>query len=179
MWQQHCKERQNDCARTMEIESTLTNKLHQTLRVVYREADPLKDVEGRVLRGVHAYCFYGDQLVIVYAKNKAYWTPPGGGIEPGEKYTEAIVREVTEETNMRVLYQERIGYIDIYEPDRIVRHVRSCCLVEPIGDFVADPGGDITEIKMIDPADMKNYVDWGVIGDQAIRRALEIKEKCM
>ena len=159
----------------MEIKSTLTNRSNQTLKVLYREDDPLKDLEGKILQGVHAYCFYKDKLVIVYAKEKGYWTPPGGGIEPNEKYMEAVVREVAEETNMKVLYQKLIGYQDIFEPDRIVRQTRSFCIVEPVGDFFADPDGDVTEIKMINPNDYKKYFDWGKIGDRIMERALELK----
>src|ERR1700759_3948955 len=134
----------------MEIKSTLTNRSGQTLDVLYKEEDPMKDLDSKVLQGVHAFCFFKDKLVILYAESKKYWTPPGGGIEPGETYEEAVVREVREETNMRVLKQELIGYQDVYEPGRIIRQTRSICIVEPIGEFTVDPDGDVTEIKLID-----------------------------
>ena len=86
----------------MELQSTLTNRSHQTLKVVYREENPLKDLDGKILQGVHAYCFYKDQLVIVYAKEKGYWTPPGGGIEHGESFEEAVAREVKMERAMEI-----------------------------------------------------------------------------
>jgi len=105
----------------MEIKSTLTNHSGQVPNVIYREGDPLADLGDQILQGVHAFCFYGDKLVVVYAEEKGYWAPPGGGIESGEIYEQAIIREVREETNMKVLHQELIGFQDIYEPDRIVR----------------------------------------------------------
>lgn len=144
----------------LEIRQLINTRLSGKVEVVYREADPLKDLDGRILSGIHAFCFYGDKLVIVYSDKKGYWTPPGGGIEKGETYEQAIVREVAEETNMKVLHQELIGYQDVYEPNRIIRQVRSFCIVEPIGDFVADPDGDITEIKLVDFADFGKYVKW-------------------
>jgi len=159
----------------MEIESTLTNRSHQTLKVIYSEDNPSKDLDGKILQGVHAYCFYKDQLVIVYAKEKGYWTPPGGGIESGESFEGAVIREVKEETNMKVMHHEFIGYQDIYELNRIVRQTRSFCIVEPLGDFITDPDGDITEIKLIDPKDYKQYFDWGKIGDRIMKRAMELK----
>ncbi|MFA7216685.1 MAG: NUDIX hydrolase [Candidatus Paceibacterota bacterium] len=159
----------------MEIKSTLTNRSDQVLDVIYKEDNPLDNLEGRILQGVHGFCFYKDKIVVVYAKDKGYWTLPGGGIEPGETYEEATAREVKEESNMKVLYQELIGYQDIYEPDRIVRQTRSFCIVEPYGDFVSDPDGDITEIKLIDPKDYKQYFDWGEVGDHIIKRAIELK----
>ncbi|PIP03822.1 MAG: hypothetical protein COX54_02445 [Candidatus Yonathbacteria bacterium CG23_combo_of_CG06-09_8_20_14_all_46_18] len=155
----------------MKIESTLVNRSHQTLRIVYLEDDPLKNSDGIILQAVHALCFCGDRLVIVYAKEKGYWSFPGGGIEPGEKYEDAVIREVAEETNMKVLRQKLIGYQDIYEPNRIVRQTRSVCLVEPIGDFKRDPDGDVTKIKLINPRDLKHYIDWGEIGDRLLERA--------
>jgi len=161
----------------MDIESTLTNRSNQTLRVIYREDDPLKDLDGKILQCVHAFCLYKDTLVIVYADNKKYWTPPGGGIEPGESFEEAVVREVKEETNMKVLHQEFIGYQDVYEPNRIVRQTRSFCIVEPFGDFVSDPDGDITEIKMIKPEHYKQYFDWGKVGDRLMERVMEMHKK--
>lgn len=159
----------------MEIKSTLTNQSGQKLDIVYREDDPLVDVEGKILQGVHAFCFRGDKLVLVYHA-KSGWMPPGGGIEPGETYEEAVTREVREETNMRVLNQEPIGYQDIYEPDRVVRQTRSVCVVEPLGDFVSDPDGEVTEIKLIDPKDYRQYFDWGDIGERIMERALELKD---
>ena len=83
----------------MEIKSTLTNRSGDILDVIYRETDPLKDLEGKVLHGVHGYCFYKDKLILVYTENKKYWTPSGGGIEKGESYQEALEREVFEESN--------------------------------------------------------------------------------
>ncbi len=111
----------------------------------------------------------------MYAENKGYWTPAGGGVEEGESAREAARREVQEEANMRVLKQRFIGYQDIFEQERIVSQTRSVCLVEPYGPFVSDPDGDITKIELIDPKDYKQYFDWGIVGDHIMQRALQIK----
>lgn len=160
----------------MKIESTLTNKSGQTLKVFYNEDDPMIGLEDKVLQGVHAYCFYEDKLVLV-KHAKSGWMPPGGHIEDGETVEETVIREVQEETNMKVLRQELIGFQDIYEFDRVVRQTRSFCIVEPHGDFISDPDGDISEIKLIDPKDYKLYFDWGEVGDRIMERAIEIKSK--
>lgn len=81
-----------------------------------------------------------------------------------------------EETNVRVLHQELIGYQDIFEPDRTVRQTRSFCMVEPHGPFIADPDGDVTKIKLIDPKDCKSYFDWGEIGERIVKRAIEMRD---
>jgi 8-oxo-dGTP diphosphatase len=160
----------------MELKSTLINRAGQKLDIVYREADPLSDLGDTILQGVHAFCFCGDKLVLV-KHPKSGWMPPGGGIEQGETYEKAVIREVKEETNMNVAYQELIGYQDIYEPDRIIRQTRSFCMVEPIGEFTADPDDEISEIKLIDPKEYKQYFDWGEIGERIMQRALEIRER--
>jgi 8-oxo-dGTP diphosphatase len=158
----------------MELISTLTNKLGQKIEIVYKEHDPLIDLEGKILQGVHAFCFYQDKLVLVHHP-KSGWMPPGGGIEAGETYEQAVVREVKEETNMKVLKQAVIGFQDIYEPERTIRQIRSVCLVEPYGEFVKDPDNEIEEIKLIDPAEYKQYFNWGEIGDRIMERALELQ----
>lgn len=159
----------------MEIKSTLINSSGQELDIIYYEdKDPNQDLEGKMFTGVHGFCFCNGKLVIVYAENKKYWTLPGGGIEPGETYEEAIIREIQEESNMKVLHQELIGFQDIYENGKIIRQTRSFCIVEPYGDFVTDPDGDITEIKLINPKEFKQYIDWLKIGDRIMERALEI-----
>lgn len=162
----------------MEIKSTLVNKAGQVLDVFYYEGlNPTQNLKGKILQAVHGFCFYKGKMVVVYAENKKYWTLPGGAIEPGETIKEATIREVHEESNMKVLHQELIGYQDIYEPDKTLRQTRSFCIVEPYGDFVSDPDGDITEIKLIDPKDFKQYFDWGKIGDRIMKRALEMLSK--
>ncbi len=158
----------------MQLKSTHTDRLGRSLNVAYSESDPLNDLEDKILNVVHAFCFYKDQMVLVLHP-KSGWMPPGGSIESGETYEEAVIREVKEETNMKVITQKLIGFQDVYEPDRIVRQTRSFCIVEKYGEFVSDPDGEIMEIKLIDPKDYKKYFDWGEIGDRIMNRAIEFK----
>jgi len=157
----------------MQIKSTHTDRLGRSLDIIYTEGDPLNDLEDKILQGVHAFCFYGDKMVLVLHP-KSGWMPPGGGIEMGELYEQAVIREVKEETNMSVISQTLIGFQDVYEPDRIVRQTRSFCIVEPYGEFVSDPDGEIMEIKLIDPATYKTYFDWGEIGERIMGKAMEL-----
>lgn len=157
-----------------EITSMMKTRHMGTIPYTYRDLDSLEEIKNKKVDGVHAYCFCGDKLVLVYAENKGYWTPAGGGIEKGESVEEAVVREVKEETNMKVLKQKIIGYQEVFEPDRIHIQTRSVCIIEPYGPFVSDPDDDITEIKLINPTDYKKYFDWGEVGDYVMKRALEL-----
>jgi ADP-ribose pyrophosphatase YjhB (NUDIX family) len=158
----------------MQIHSTLTNHAGQTLSVVYNDVYDVRDFVGKNIEGVHAYCFYGDKLVLVYSHAKKHWTPPGGGVEVGEDVETAVRREVAEETNMKVLWQQLIGCQDVSKPAGIYSQTRSVCIVEPNGPFVSDPDGDISKIALIDPKDYKQYFDWGEIGDHIMKRALDL-----
>lgn len=157
-----------------EIHAIMKTRQSGDIPYVYRDIDSIDEIKDKKISGVHAYCFCNGKLVIVYAENKGQWTPAGGGVEIGETVEEAVIREVQEETNMKVLKQRIIGYIEIFEPNKISIQTRSVCLVESHGPFISDPAGDITEIKLIDPADYKKYFDWGEIGDYIMERALEL-----
>jgi len=158
----------------MIINQTVTNSEGQEIPLVYCEADPLKNLEGKVLRDVRVWSFYGDKFIIVNGPKKV-WSPPGGGIEPGETIADAIVRELQEEANMEVLDQKIIGYQDIYAPDKIRRFVFLFASVKPISDFVVDPDEDITEMKLIDPRDYKQYFDYDEIGNRVMSHAIELR----
>jgi hypothetical protein len=59
--------------------------------------------------------------------------------------------------------------------DSVAYQLRYVCKVRPYGEFVADPaGGVITAVKLVEPADYRNYVNWGKIGDRCVERALEL-----
>ncbi len=160
----------------MEIKSNLVNSVGQKFQVTYRDIDSIEELGDRAVSGVHAYCFCEGKLVVVYAPSKGSWTPPGGGVEAGETVEEAVVREIKEESNMHVLKHALIGFQDITESEKTITQTRSVCIVEPYGAFVADPDGDITEIKLIDPAEYKQYFDWGIVGDHLMERALVLKD---
>lgn len=163
----------------MEIKSTLVGNIDgKVFDVVYRDIESLSEIEDRVILGVHAFCLCDGKLVLVYnSRDGGHWSVPGGGIEEGESVEDAVIREIQEETNMKVLSQRLLGFQDIFTPDGIRTQTRSFCIVEPYGDFVSDPDGDISKIMLIDPADYKQYFDWGVVGEHLMTRVIEISAK--
>lgn len=170
----------------MNLTSTYINGKGETLKIEYFEGganSPVENLDTKILQGVHAFSIVKSSdpskngKMVLVNHPKTGWMPAGGGIESRETYQEALVREVKEETNMRVIYQELIGFQDIYEPTRTVRQIRSFCIVEPYGDFITDTDGEIQEIKLIDPKEAKQYFNWGTIGDRILERMFELMEK--
>lgn len=160
----------------MKIKSSLTDLNGTVYHLTYEDADSFVALgPGRATQS-YGVCFLGNKMVIVLNGKKKTWGLVGGSIEEGESYEECLKREVLEESNMRVLVCKPVGYQMVEQQGRGSDYqLRYVCLVEPVGPFISDPAGSITEIKIIDPKDYKQYFDWGEIGDRIIQRALEIK----
>jgi 8-oxo-dGTP pyrophosphatase MutT (NUDIX family) len=107
--------------------------------------------------------------------NKHAWGLVGGGLEAGETYEECLKREIKEESNMRVLSFVPVGAQEVQFDGKIIYQLRYACIIQPYGDFVSDPDGDVSEIKLIDPKDYKQYFDWGDVGERIVERAIELK----
>jgi ADP-ribose pyrophosphatase YjhB (NUDIX family) len=52
------------------------------------------------------------EILLVHSKDTGNWMPIGGMIEPGEEPADAAVREVFEETSVRVRPQRLVGVFD-------------------------------------------------------------------
>lgn len=127
---------------------------------------------------VYAVCFYDEKMVIVYNGKKDTWGLVGGTIEKGESLEETLKREIQEESNMDVLSFLPLGYQKVIDTrdDSVFYQLRYVCTTKPYDKFISDPAGHITEIKLIDPTDIKQYFDWKKIGDRIMERALELKK---
>lgn len=141
--------------------------------LVWNDCDSFENLPKDKLQQSYGVCFYEDKLVLT--KGSGGWNLVGGHIEKGETPEETLIREVQEETNMKVIKQIPIGYQEVTNPDGSTNfQLRSFCIVKPIGRFEKDPAGSVTEIKLIDPKDYKKYFDWGKIGERIMERANEI-----
>ncbi|HBH17039.1 MAG: hypothetical protein UV57_C0003G0007 [Parcubacteria group bacterium GW2011_GWD2_43_10] len=146
--------------------------------IEYHDADSFLELPADKITQAYGVCFVDDKIVIGLRGAKQTWGIIGGTVEPGETPEQTLIREVQEESNMRVLKYLPLGYQIVTRPDGSINYqLRYCCMVQPIGNFVSDPAGSIVEIKLVNPADYKEYFDWGEVGDRIIARALELKLK--
>lgn len=161
----------------MGIKSQFTDKDGKLAEVIYEDTDSFDRLLDKKVTQTYGVCFVGDKIVVVYSiKGGGHWILPGGSIEERETFEECLKREIQEESNMKVLSFAPIGYQEVHFDGKIFNQLRYVCIVEPYGDFISDPDGSITEIKLIDPKDYKQYFDWGEIGDHIVKRAMELRE---
>lgn len=67
------------------------------------------------------------------------WLIPGGGVEEGESFEEAIRREIKEETGLEVSNLEKIGINEDDEPDKheeMTHYVFHVFKADPIGKHI-------------------------------------------
>ena len=159
----------------MQIKDQFTNPNGSIAYITYEDTDSFEHLLNEKVTQVYAICFVADKLLVVHNENS--WGPTGGGLEIGESYEDCLKREVQEESNMKVLNSLPIGYQEVICNGEKTYQIRYVCDVEPFGDFVSDPDGDVTEIKLIEPSEYKQYFNWGDVGDRLVTRAMEIRQK--
>lgn len=161
----------------MEIVETLINRESgQPYEVIYRDIDAENDFAGKEIKGARAYCFCGDKIVVTH-EAKGHWSLVGGGIEEGEEIRAGIRREVREETNMQVEKMRFVGLLEVREPEGTWFYIWAVCLVTPYGPFQKDPAEEVSEIKLIEPAEVAKVTsaNFKRIGERILKRALEAK----
>ncbi len=158
----------------MKIETSwISKKTGKKVLAYYEETDDFSLLPKDKIKSICAYLYFDGKFIIV--KNEGNWQPVAGHVEPGESIEDALIREVKEESNMKVLKYFPLGYLYTYGGD--IYQARYLAIVEPYGDFVSDPDGGVTEVKFIDPHDTAKYIDWKDTANFTTNKSLSIIEK--
>ena len=101
----------------------------------------------------------GRVLVARRARGPAYniWTMPGGVVEAGETLTEALIREIAEETAMVVEPVALAGYRDVVVRDddkRVSRHFVIMCFATRWISGEPQLNEELAEARWLKPEDL-------------------------
>lgn len=115
------------------------------------------------------------RLLMVQRANppaQGQWSIPGGRVEPGESSLDAIVREVREETNLRVRVIREVGTVTRDAPAG-GRYVIRDFLAESVADAPVVAGDDALDARFVHPDDFPHLAvtsglvqaltDWGIL----------------
>lgn len=144
----------------------------------YYECDSFDHLSKESLRQCYSTAFCNEKMVIVHNGKKDTWGLVGGSVEKDEHPEETLIREIKEESNMKVIKSKPIGYQKVIDTRGIQEsfyQLRYFTIVEKIGEFESDPDGSVDKILCIDPKDYKKYFDWGEIGDSIVNKGIEFK----
>ena len=112
-----------------------------------------REYPERPYLGVGAVIIDGDRVLLVKrgtAPLKGEWSLPGGVLEVGETLREGIVREVLEETGLRIEPLELAGVYDRIIPDADGKPQYHYVLVDYIGKVTGGElraGSDVTDVR--------------------------------
>ena len=89
----------------------------------------------RVRKAVRAIIFDDENnIAIVHAAKRNFYELPGGGVEDGEDFKEAITRECREEIGCEVIIEKEIGMITEYKRRESLKKETYCYVGRIIGE---------------------------------------------
>ena len=125
---------------------------------------------------VGVVCLRGDEVLLIRRgkpPREGEWSLPGGRIEPGERATEAGLRELREETGVEARITGLIDVVDGLFPEAGRHYV----LIDYAAEWVSgEPvaGDDAAEARFAPLAEVEALVGWGetrrIIAEAAARR---------
>jgi 8-oxo-dGTP diphosphatase len=97
----------------------------------------------------------GESIVLIqqeFATRPPLWLLPGGMVEPGELFHEALTREIAEETGATVVKLGRLAYaMQIYHPERREQTIAHVFEIDQWSGELksADPDNEVLQVALI------------------------------
>lgn len=101
----------------------------------------------------------GGDLLLVHKTDNRLWALPGGGVDPGESVTEAVVREVKEETGLEVKVLDLVGvytnprHVMAYDDGEVRQQFSLCFRAELLGGAVTT-SSETSEVRFVPVSDL-------------------------
>lgn len=100
------------------------------------------------------------QLLLIHKIDNGFWALPGGGMDLGESIRDAVIREVEEETGVRVevtglvgIYTDP-GHVMAYDDGEVRQEFSVCFHARPIGGEPREDGTETRAARWVDPAEL-------------------------
>ena len=125
--------------------------------------DPAAPRANSVVPAVSAIVPDSDgRILLIRRTDNNYWSIPGGGLEPGESLSQAVAREVMEETGIAC---EVTGLVGIYsDPNHVaayddgeVRQEFSICFVTRMLGGVTTTSPESSEVRFVPTSEIRGY----------------------
>lgn len=103
------------------------------------------------------------QVLLARRGDNGRWSLPAGVIDPGEQPADAVLREVLEETGVRVEI-DRVGGVAthpvVYPNGDACEYLNVWFRCRPVGGTARADGDESTEVGWFDPDDLPDLDDW-------------------
>lgn len=129
------------------------------------QADSYENLEP--VTQAQAVPFIDDNHIVIYKHIEGYYGLPGGSIETGESFEEALKREVWEESACEIVDCALIGYMKNYpvgEPSNQGYQLRYWAEVTLSDEPIQDPCGKAVGREVVTLEEAVQKLNWGENG---------------